>query len=497
MLRLIELDKHFGAVHAVQAASLEVLSGRIHAVVGENGAGKSTLLKMAAGILVPDRGEVKIDRHSLRPHTPREAIRRGISMVQQHFALIGVMTALENVILGVEPLKRTALVDYRYARARMEGLQAQIGITIPLDARVDTLGIGDRQRLEILRALYRDAKLVILDEPTAVLTHAEAETLYLTLRRLAQGGCAIVVVTHKLGEVVDHADDVTVMRKGRVALTRELRRGPSGARDAEIREITEAIMGGGVPELPQQKARKLGATTIIMSDVHLGRALRGLNLEVKAGEVVGIAGVEGNGQRELVQVLAGLVPADAGRVTVVERPILGKRTSAVAVVHEDRHKEGLVLDADVRDNVLLGELGRYAKWGVLDLRAMARDARGRLDRAQAPFGLETPARALSGGNQQKIVLARAIAKIEKGASALVLAHPTRGVDLGATRAIHQEILSAAAKQVAVIVISADLAELRAVCDRILVLASGRIVADLPPSSSDQEIGRMMLAVGAA
>jgi simple sugar transport system ATP-binding protein len=496
MLRLVDVEKRFGAVQAVQAGSLEVLAGRIHAVVGENGAGKSTLLKMAAGILVPDKGEVKLDRQPLRPHTPREAIRRGIAMVQQHFALLGPMTALENVMLGVEPVNRAALLDLRFARAKMEGLEREVGITIPLDARVDELGVGERQRLEILRALYREAKLVILDEPTAVLTHAEAEGLYAMLRRLAQSGRAIVVVTHKLGEVVDHADDVTVMRKGRVTLTRELRRGPGSSREAEIREITEAIMGGGVPELERRQQRKLGPPTIILSDVHVGRALRGLNLEVRAGEIVGVAGVEGNGQRELVQLLGGLARADAGRVTITPRPILGKRQSPVAVVHEDRQREGLVLDADVRDNVLLGELRSYSKHGVLDLRAMARDARERLDRAQAPFGLETPARALSGGNQQKIVLARAIAKIEKGASALVLAHPTRGVDLGATRAIHQEILSAAAKDVAVLVVSSDLAELRAVCDRILVLASGRIVADLPPTASDQEIGHMMLAAGA-
>jgi simple sugar transport system ATP-binding protein len=496
MLRLVDLEKRFGAVQAVQAASLEVVTGRIHAVVGENGAGKSTLLKMAAGILVPDKGEVKIDRQTLRPHTPREAIRRGIAMVQQHFALIGVMTALENIVLGIEPVKRGGLLDLRLARAKVEGISREVGITIPLDTRVDALGIGDRQRLEIVRALYREARVLILDEPTAVLTHAEAEALYATLRRLADNKRAIVVVTHKLGEVVDHADEVTVMRKGRVTPTRELARGPGASREGEIREITEAIMGGGVPELTRRHERKVGATTIGLYDVYVGHALRGVTLEVRAGEIVGVAGVEGNGQRELVQVLAGLVKPDAGRVSIAPRPILGKRTTDVAVVHEDRQRDGLVLDADVRDNVLLGELQYYARAGILDLRAMARDAHERLDRAQAPFSLDTLARALSGGNQQKIVLARAIAKIEKGASALVLAHPTRGVDLGATRAIHQEILAAAAKQVAVLIVSSDLGELRALCDHILVLASGRIVAALPPTATDQDIGRMMLQVGA-
>ena len=492
MLRLVELDKRFGSVVAVQSASLEILPGRVHAVVGENGAGKSTLLKMAAGILVPDAGEVRIERQRMTPHTAAEAIRRGIGMVQQHFALIEPFTALENVVLGVEPT-RNGVLDLSVARAKVEAIAADLGTKLPLDAKVESLGVGDRQRLEIARTLYRDARVLILDEPTAVLTHGEAEALYRTLRRLAAAGRAVVVVTHKLGEVVDFADEVTVMRRGKIMMaSRELRKG--AARDEEIREITEAIMGGGVQELVRRSGRQLGGTAIVMSDVHYGRALQGVSFEVKAGEIVGIAGVEGNGQRELVEVLSGLVTADAGRVAVVERALLGKkRMPAVAVVHEDRQKDGLVLDADVRDNALLGEHWCYSHWGVLSLSAMNHDARERLDRAQAPFGLDTITRTLSGGNQQKIVIARAIAKIAMGASALVLAHPTRGVDLGATRAIHQEVLAAAAKQVAVVVVSSDLAELRAVCDRILVLSRGRIVRELTPAASDQEIGRAMLS----
>jgi simple sugar transport system ATP-binding protein len=278
-------------------------------------------------------------------------------------------------------------------------------------------------------------------------------------------------------------------------MTRELRKGTG--REDEIREITEAIMGGGMPDLVKRDSRQLGSPAIVLSDVRYGRALDGLSLEVRAGEVVGIAGVEGNGQRELVQVLSGLAKPDSGRLVIVERALLGaRRVPPVAVVHEDRQHEGLVLDADVRDNALLGELWRYARHGVLSLRAMSRDARERLDRAQAPFGLDTTARSLSGGNQQKIVIARALAKIAMGAAALVLAHPTRGVDLGASRAIHQEIVAAAAKRVAVLLISSDLAELRTVCDRILVLSRGRVAAELSPSASDREIGHWMLS-GAA
>jgi simple sugar transport system ATP-binding protein len=458
---------------------------------------------MAAGILRPDSGEVRVEGAQLEPHTAAEAIRRGIGMVQQHFALIGVFSALENVVLGVEPTKnRLGAIDLSRARDRVRAIGVELGVDLPLDAPVETLGVGDRQRLEIARALYRDARLLILDEPTAVLTPSEADGLYATLRRLADGGRAIVVVTHKLDEVVDHADEVTVMRRGKVVLTRPMKMVDAGsippppgrgipptpqAPEEEVRALAEAIMGGGLPDEVRRVTGELGPVVLAMKNVTLGRILNGLSVEVRAGEIVGIAGVEGNGQREMVSILAGDVVPDSGRVSVGE----------VAVVHEDRHKEGLVLDASVRDNVVLGELARFSNaLGFLDRPAMDREARARVDRAQAPPNLEWPARALSGGNQQKLVVARAIAKIERavkrGATALVLAHPTRGVDIGASRAIHAEILEAARRGVAVLVVSADLPELRTLADRILVLLRGCIVARLLPSASDQEIGRAML-----
>jgi general nucleoside transport system ATP-binding protein len=499
MLRLVDVDKRFGAIHAVQSASLEILPGRVHAVVGENGAGKSTLLKIAAGLVAPDVGEVRIDRRLLAPHTAKEAIRRGIGMVQQHFALIDSFTVLENLVLGVEPT-RLGWVDRAVAREKARAVARELDVDLPLDARVESLGVGDRQRVEIARALCRDARILILDEPTAVLTHGEAEALYATLRRLAAAGRAIAVVTHKLGEVVDFADEVTVMRRGKVMMTRELGVAARtrddherAAREAEIREITEQIMGGGVPEFARHEARPPGEPVLVLSDVRRGRALNGVSFEVRAGEIVGIAGVDGNGQRELVELLAGLEKPDGGRAAIVVDGKDAKKGPPVAIVHEDRQRRGLVLDADVCDNVLLGAHGRCARWGVLSTRAMDREARERLERAGAPLGLSTLARALSGGNQQKVMIARALAKLEEGAVAFVLAQPTRGVDLGASRAIHQQILEAAAKKIAVLVISADLAELRAVCDRILVLARGRIAGEFAPSASDQEIGRAMLS----
>jgi simple sugar transport system ATP-binding protein len=481
-LELHGVDKFFGSVHAVQRASLVVEPGRIHAVVGENGAGKSTLLRIAAGLLVPDEGSVKIDGETLSPHTPAEAIRRGVAMVEQHFALVEVFTGLENILLGVEPTRGAfGSIDVAQARAKGQAIAQELGAVIPFDTRVASLGVGERQRLEIARALYRDAKVIILDEPTAVLTSGEADALYGTLRRLASAGRAVVVVTHKLDEVRDHADIATVVRRGEIIETL-----PIDRTEASVRTLATAIMGIQSSADLDRRSTVRGASVIVVKDLIVGRGLRGVSFEVRAGEIVGIAGVEGNGQRELVRALSGLEPAHQGT--------LSPEASALAFVHEDRHQEGLVLDATVRDNVLLGELGRFTTRGVLDLRAMDREAMLRVDRAHAPPDIELPARALSGGNQQKLVVVRAISRLVDGsARGLVVAHPTRGVDIAASRAIHAEILGAAERGAAVLLVSADLRELRALSGRLIVFSRGRISAELPPGVGDAEIGHAMLA----
>jgi ABC-type uncharacterized transport system ATPase subunit len=498
-IRVVKLAKSYGAVRAVHDVTLAFEAGEIHAVVGENGAGKSTLLKMVAGVTTPDAGHVEIDGKTLAPHTAAAAIARGVGMVQQHFALIGVFTALENIVLGREPLRATAralgVLDMAHAREKVAAIGRELGVELPLDAPTETLGVGDRQRLEIARALYRDARVIILDEPTAVLTPREAEALYATLRRLADGGKAIVVVTHKLDEVKGHADVASVMRRGELV--------SSGAvtRDGDGRALSEAIMGGALPaELPPRTG-EVGEVRLRVRDVRLERALRGVSFEVRAGEIVGIAGVEGNGQRELVGVLAGTEARDAGEVF--------PEAGALAVVHEDRHREGLVLDATLRDNLILGELAHFGRFGILDLPAMQRVAKDRLTRARVvPDDLDAEAKALSGGNQQKIVVERALSRtrvdtVERGArsdggsAVLVVAHPTRGVDLGAARSIHAALLDAAARGIAVLVISSDLHELRALGHRILVMARGRIVADLAPTATDRELGDAMLGTGQA
>jgi simple sugar transport system ATP-binding protein len=480
LLAVEGLSKRYGAVQAVDGVSLAFAAGHIHAVVGENGAGKSTLLKMAAGVVVPDAGEVRVAGTRLEPHTAREAIARGVGMVQQHFALVGVLRAIDNVMLGAEPVGPLGRLDEARARARAEAVAREMGVSLPWDAPVETLGVGDRQRLEIVRTLVRDARAVILDEPTGVLTPGEAQQLYATLRRLADAGRAVVVVTHRLDEVRDHADEVSVMRRGKLVSSGAMKRGD----DAAMRDVTRDIMGEEPPPALERRARDRGEVRLAMKDVALGRALRGVTLEVRAGEIVGIAGVEGNGQRELVRVLARLEMPDSGEV----------RCDAAAVVHEDRHAEGLVLPASVRENLVLGELARFTRLGLVDGVALEREARARLDRARVvPPDLDAPAIALSGGNQQKVVVGRAVARAVR---VFVFAQPTRGVDLGAARAIHAEIVRAAEEGKAVLIVSADLAELRALCDRLLVMARGRIVAELEPDAPDAVVGEAMLGSAA-
>lgn len=483
LARVRSVDKRFGAIVAVRGVSCAFRSGEIHAVCGENGAGKSTLLKLVAGMLAPDSGVVEVSGTALSPHTPREAIRRGVAMVLQHFALVPVFTALENIVLGAEPTGRLGVLDEAAARARIATIATELGTTLPpLDTRVEDLGIGERQRIEITRALFRDARLVILDEPTAVLTKTEAAALYATMKRLAAAGKGIVVVTHKMDEVRAHADVVTVMRRGELVFTKPLDRttdvGP------QVDAVTKAIMGA-VPSAyraPKQAPVDVqGGDALVLDGVRVGRGLVGASFTLHAGEIVGVAGVEGNGQKELVAVLAGDVLPDEGSVT----------GGPFAIVREDRQTEGLVLDASLRENLVLGELDRFARWGLLDLPALEHEAKTRVERSGAPPELDRLARTLSGGNQQKIVVARALAR---DAKVIVAAQPTRGVDLAASLDIHAELVDAAHRGAAVLVISADLDELRKLSSRILVLARGHIVAELPPTASDDELGRLMLGL---
>ncbi len=494
-MHLEGIGVRYGDFWAVRDAHVTLEPGKIHAIVGENGAGKSTLLKAAAGFAPTVTGKVRFEGEA-----------SAIGMVHQHFMLVSAFTALENLVLGAEPLTSFGRLDLASARTRANELMKQTGLSVDLDARTRDLAVGQRQRLEILRVLFRGARAVLLDEPTAVLSPIEAEDLYATLGRLAKDGATIAVVTHRLDEVIRFAHQVTVMRRGRTVLSRPIDRAEGAMLEDEL---TRAIMGGEppaatkAPPLADKPEEALTVDNLVLADAAGKRVLDGVSLSVKKGEIVGIAGIEGNGQTELIRVIAGLEPYATGAIKFEGKTFEPVRSSedmrlrrqTLAVVHEDRHAEGLMLEASVGDNLVLGEL-HETKTAAREKDFVTR----RIDR----FGIvpSDPARlagALSGGNQQKIVVARALDRIEGCAerSVVVLGQPTRGVDVGAAAVIHRAIVSAAEKGLGVLVISADLGELKRLSHRILVLWRGRIVAELPPDSPDDVIGRAMLGMEAA
>ncbi len=496
------VSRTFGDVAAVVDASFAIAPGTVHAILGENGAGKSTLLKMAAGVVAPSAGRILIADSALSPSVQAESIRRGVGMVHQHFMLVGALTVLENMVLGAEPTESFGRLDFAKAERDVGALMDRTGLRVPLRGVTDTLTVGERQRLEILRVLYRGAKAILLDEPTAVLSPLEADELYATLRRLAAEGATVAVVTHRLDEVVRFADRVTIMRRGRVVHERALHDEDRRSRGLED-ELTREIMGGEPPQpfAPPPLAGD-ARSTLEVDDLSLERdgiaLLSRLSIRVGAGEIVGVAGVEGNGQRELVRAIAGLEDGATGRILVDGKELSGpprERRPRLGVVHEDRHAEGLLLEATVGDNLVLGDLGdgdpNFDEASVVATRIASYGVR--------PANPAALARDLSGGNQQKLVIARAIERIvrQNRGGALVLAQPTRGVDVGAAAAIHAAIGEAAKAGLSVLVVSADLAELRRLSHRLVVMHRGAIVAELGRDTPEAVVGRAMLGMEAA
>ena len=497
-VRLDGIVKTFGETIANRGATLEVRRGEIHALVGENGAGKSTLMRILSGMYAPDAGTVEVAASDgqLRDVTGWQtaaAIDAGVGMVHQHFMLVPPLTVAENVVLGREP-KRGLQVDRRSAEQSVTDLSARSGLVVPPGAKVADLSVGEAQRVEILKALYRGAKILILDEPTAVLSPPEVRQLWDVLRKLRADGGTIVLITHKLDEVMDVSDAITVMRGGQT-VTR-LRTSDTTPRDIARamvgREVALAVDAAGTsgraPGTPNG-APLLELRNVRVDSPRRARVVDDVSLTVAAGEIVGIAGVEGNGQTELIEAIAGLTALAGGEIRIAGQDastltVRGRGDAGLSHVPEDRHRRGLVLDYSLADNLILGQQHHFTRAARLDSARIAEHARQRIAEFDIrPANPLLPARSLSGGNQQKIVIAR---EMGRDFTVLLAAQPTRGVDVGAIEFIHDRLRRARGEGKAVLLVSADLAEVLALSDRVAVMYGGRIVAVLPRSEASAE-----------
>ena len=491
------IEKRFGAVHANRDVNLSVAAGTVHGIVGENGAGKSTLMSILYGFYTADSGDIAIEGRPALITGSREAIALGIGMVHQHFMLVDTLSALDNVMLGAEPGWRLQAARAE-VRGKLDVVMRETGMTVDLDALVRELPVGERQRLEILKALYRGARILILDEPTAVLTPQETEALFVTLRGLRARGTTILLITHKLKEIMALCDAVTVMRAGQVVLDCRIA-------DTSVDGLAEAMVGRRVNLGRDGKRAQPGAVLLQARDLGwtdgLGVArLSGVSLALRAGEIVGVAGVSGNGQTELLDVLSGLMAPAVGQLQVGERTYTPGRwldTSAarkarIAHVPEDRHRRGLVLPFGAWESAVLGYQGRrrYSLRGWMRQKPMREDTVAMMERYDVrPRNPELRSSKFSGGNQQKLVLAR---EALHEPQILLVGQPTRGVDIGAIEFIHGRIRAMRDAGGAVLVVSSELDEILALADRVIVMNAGRITGELPiEQCSEAALGRLM------
>jgi general nucleoside transport system ATP-binding protein len=496
-LELRGITKRFGSLEANGAIDLVIEPGQIHALLGENGAGKTTLMNVLYGLLRPDEGEILLDGQSVAFRSPRDAIRAGIGMVHQHFMLVPVFTVAENVTLGVERTRGLVMLDRRRARRDVIELSERYGLDVDPDAYVENLPVGIQQRVEIIKALVRDAGVLILDEPTSVLTPGETEDLFRVVRELKAGGRSIVFISHKLKEVQAIADTITVIRRGRVVGER-----PPTATDTEL----AALMVGRQVELKVSKAPAspgqvvLDVRGITAIDDHGKTAPDDISFQVRAGEILGVAGVQGNGQTELCEVLMGLRPAVTGSVQLDGKDLSratprDRLRAGIGYVPEDRQEDGLVTDFSVADNLILDVYDRppFASGISLNLEAIRAGAiRGVAEFDIRTTSTATPVGTLSGGNQQKVILAR---EMSRDVRLLLASQPTRGLDVGSIEFVHRRIVEQRDRGVAVLIVSSELDEIYALADRIAVMYEGKIVAFRPPSVPVEELGLLMAGAG--
>jgi simple sugar transport system ATP-binding protein len=496
VLRLEGVTKRFGAFTALDDVTLGVQPGEIHCLLGENGAGKSTLCNIVFGVHRADAGTLHLEGARFHPRGPAHALASGIAMVHQHFSLVPNMSAVENMMLG----RARGRLRPQQMRARVQALAATFGLDVDLDRPVEELSVGERQRVEVLKCLLDSPRLLVLDEPTAVLPPREVGGLLAMCRQVAEKGCGVVLVTHKLAEIAEVATRTTVLRRGRLIETVVMR-----GRESDLGGLVRSMVGREVRPLDFDKGDGVSAAAparealrveeLVVKD-GAGATRLEVSLAVQRGEIVGLAGVEGNGQSQLGAVLAGLLAPTAGKVMIDGRDVTGLPPReltrlGVGIVPEDRHAVGCHLGLSVAENLFLGELPRFTRFGLLRREALARAAEERMKafdvRADGPGA---PMSSLSGGNQQKVVLARELSLVPL--RFLLAAQPTRGLDVGAVEAVYAQIRAARDRGVGVLLVSSELDELIAVADRILVIYKGRIVGALPAARGQREaIGALM------
>jgi general nucleoside transport system ATP-binding protein len=498
VLELRGITKQFPGVLANDHVDFELRRGEVHALLGENGAGKSTLMNILYGLYHPDEGQIFVKGEPVRFHSPKDAINRGIGMVHQHFMLIPVMTVAENIVLANEPTRAGLLLDTGAADRRVRELSRSFNFAIDPDARVESITVGQQQRVEILKALYRNADILILDEPTAVLTPQEANELFEILTTLTREGMSVIFITHKLNEVLEIADRITVVRRGKRIDTVD-RQG------ATEEGLARMMVGREVLLRVEKPVSAPGDPVLTVDDLHVFddrglEAVRGVSFEVRGGEIVGIAGVDGNGQTELIDAITGLRKAASGRVAVGGRNVTGATPSRIldsglGHIPEDRQRRGLVLEFSLAENVALHDYDKApgSRSGWLFPRQLIRRARELLTQFDVRGGgPQTLASALSGGNQQKVVLAR---EIGRGPSVLIAAQPTRGLDVGAIEFVHRRLVEARDNGKAVLLVSLELDEIISLSDRTVVLYEGEIVAQHGPEVTEDQLGIEMTGAG--
>ncbi|WP_182885667.1 ABC transporter ATP-binding protein [Microbispora sp. H10885] len=498
-VELSGITKRFPGVVANSDIHLRVARGHIHAIVGENGAGKSTLMKILYGMQRPDEGEIRVDGLPVGFHTPADAISAGIGMVHQHFMLADNLTVLENVVLGSEPRRGGVALDFAAARRKIKDISDAYGLGVRPDVPVEELGVGDRQRVEILKVLYRGARILILDEPTAVLVPHEVDELFDNLRGLVREGLTILFISHKLDEVLRVADAITVIRRGTTVATVD-------PKDVTSRKLAELMVGSALPSPETRESTVTDVVALSVRDLTVrtgdGRPVVGnVSFDIRKGEVLGIAGVEGNGQAELVEAIMGMRPCEVAALTlggadISQWPTLRRRAGGIGYIPEDRHRHGLLLESPLWENRILGHQTRRPNVrGPWIDRAGARADTRRIveDYDVRTPGIDVDAAALSGGNQQKLIVGR---EMSGDPVLLIASHPTRGVDIGAQAAIWDHLRTARAAGLAVLLISADLDELIGLSDTLKVILRGRIVADVDPANvTPEQLGSAMTGAG--